>query len=91
MNDQLSLGGGDFGRNDAIDVIVYDRWGRHIDTIPAYLGAREGGAERDGRWSLHAATLWAHLAAKQAERIPPTWAQLPCHDDHSPRPQHRPL
>jgi len=71
MTDQLALGGGDFGRDDLVDVVVYDRWGRHVDTIPAYLGERAGD-DRGDRWSLHAATLWAHLAVKRAEHLPPT-------------------
>lgn len=83
MADQLALGDSDFGRDDLVDVVVGDRWGRHIDTIPAYLGERAADSRGD-RWSLHPATLWAHLAVKRAEQLPPTWAQLPCHDDLSP-------
>lgn len=79
---QLALGD-ELGRDDHVDVIVYDRWSRAVDVIPAFLGDRGDELHRE-RWSLHAATLWAYLAVKRADQLPPTWERLPCHDDTSP-------
>jgi hypothetical protein len=76
---QLGLLAAEEDRDDHIDVIVCDLWGRVLDAFPAHLGAREPGRDRP---SLHEATLWAHLAIRDAgERLPPpTWATLPGHD-----------
>jgi hypothetical protein len=79
---QLTLGD-ELGRDDHVDVIVCDRWGRLVGVIPAFLGDRGDELHRQG-WSLHAATVWAYLAVQRAEQLPPTWARLPCHDDASP-------
>lgn len=77
--DQLALGDSEFGRDDHVDVVVHDRWGRVLDVIPAHLGNRLDARDRP---SLHEASLWAYLATRHAdtELPPPTWATLLCHD-----------
>lgn len=76
---QLGLLAAEEARDDHIDVIVCDPWGRVLDVIPAHLGDRR---EHRGRASLHEATLWAVVAVgNAAERLPPpAWATLPGHD-----------
>lgn len=76
---QLPLLASEAGRDDQIDVVVCDRFGRVIDVIPAHLGNR---LEVRDRCSLHEAVLWAHLAVAQAAEClpPPTWATVPVHD-----------
>jgi hypothetical protein len=76
---QLALLGPEAGRDDHVDVIVYDLFGRVVDVIPAHLGDRH---EQRERASLHEATLWGVIAAKNAaERLPPpTWATFPGHE-----------
>lgn len=44
--------------------------------------AERNGVERGHRWSLQAVTLCVHLDARDAEQLPPTWAQMPCIDEH---------
>lgn len=76
---QLALLGAEAGRDDHVDVVVCDYFGRVVDVIPAHLGDRR---ERRDRCSLHEAVLWAHVTAANArERLPPpTWATFPVHD-----------
>ncbi len=66
---QLTLLGRDDARDDHVNLIVYDLFGRVIDVIPAHLGDRHEPRERA---SLHEATLWSVIAAQTAaERLPP--------------------
>ncbi len=76
---QLGLLAAEEARDDHVDVIVCDSWGRVLDVIPTHAGDRR---ERRERASLHEATLWAYVAIRNAaERLPPPpWATLPCHD-----------
>jgi hypothetical protein len=76
---QLTMLGLEAGRDDFIDVVVCDVFGRVLDVIPAHLGDRHEPRER---WSLHAAALWGSVTTKRAaERLPPpTWATFPVHD-----------
>lgn len=77
--DQLALLGVETGRDDHIEVIVCDHFGRVVDVIPAHLGDRH--VQRD-RCSLHEATLWGVLAATKARELlpPPPWWTFPIHD-----------
>lgn len=80
---QLALLGAEAGRDDHIDVIVCDHFGRVVDVIPAHLGDRH--VQRD-RCSLHEAALWGVLAAKKARELlpPPAWWTFPGHDRPAP-------
>ena len=80
---QLALLGAEAGRDDHIDIVVCDYFGRVVDVIPAHLGDRR--QPRD-RCSLHEAVLWAHVAAAHAREClpPPPWATFPVHDYPAP-------
>lgn len=68
-DEQLSLDRGVID-DDTVDVVVHAKDGTVLDVIPAHMGDRLADGEprrSDGRWSLHAATLWAHIMAKEYE------------------------